>query len=120
MLFLFFAPALLTAVNKKVGEKSWEGVASYYHNKFNGRLTANGEIFSNKKLTAANNFLPLGTWVRVTNLSNRKSVVVKINDRMNKRNKRLIDMSHESAKRLGYIHDGLAKVRIEVIPRPKK
>ena len=56
-------------------------MASFYSNKFNGRKTANGEIFNNQKLTAAHNTLPLGTYVRVTNLRNGRSVVVKINDR---------------------------------------
>ncbi len=114
---LFCLPALLEAGNKKVAKNAWEGTASYYHNMFEGRKTANGEIFRQKKLTAANNFLPLGTWVRVTNISNGKSVVVKINDRMNKRltHRRLIDMSREGARRLGYIHAGLAKVRMEVL-----
>ena len=113
---LFCLPALLEAGNKKVAKNIWEGTASYYHNMFEGRKTANGEVFRQKKLTGANNFLPLGTWVRVTNISNGKSVVVKINDRMNKRMTRLIDMSRESARQLGYIHAGLAKVRMEVLP----
>lgn len=117
---LLISPQLAHAQYSKKANGVWEGTASYYHNKFNGRLTANGEVFSNGKMTAANNFLKLGTWVRVTNLSNGKSVVVKINDRMNKKNRRLIDMSRAAAKRLGYINAGLTKVRIEVIPKPKK
>ncbi len=56
-------------------------IASYYHNKFNGRKTANGEIFNNSKLTAAHKTLDFGTMVRVTNIVNNKSVIVKINDR---------------------------------------
>lgn len=57
------------------------GVASYYHNKFNGRKTASGEVFSNNKLTAAHRTYPFGTYLKVTNVVNRKSVVVKVNDR---------------------------------------
>lgn len=57
------------------------GVASYYHNKFNGRKTASGEVFSNNKLTAAHRTYPFGTYLKVTNVANGKSVVVKINDR---------------------------------------
>ena len=57
------------------------GVASYYHNKFNGRKTASGEVFSNNKLTAAHRTYPLGTYLKVTNVVNGKSVVVKVNDR---------------------------------------
>ena len=58
------------------------GTASYYANKFEGRLTANGEIFSQQKMTAACNVLPLGTWIKVTNLYNGRSVIVKVNDRL--------------------------------------
>ncbi|WP_424651441.1 septal ring lytic transglycosylase RlpA family protein [Capnocytophaga gingivalis] len=57
------------------------GVASYYHNKFNGRKTASGEVFSNNKLTAAHRTYPFGTYLKVTNVANGKSVVVKVNDR---------------------------------------
>lgn len=57
------------------------GVASYYHNKFNGRKTASGEVFSNNKLTAAHRTYPFGTYLKVTNVANGKSVLVKVNDR---------------------------------------
>ncbi len=100
---------------KKVTEKAWKGIASYYHPKFNGRKTSNGEIFSNKKLTCANNFLALGTYIRVTNPKNGKSVVVKVNDRMNQKNKRLIDLSQEAASRLGLLSQGLGEVSIELL-----
>lgn len=115
-------PAILEAGNKKVSKNVWEGTASYYHNMFEGRKTANGEIFRQSKLTAANNYLPLGTMVRVTNLKNGKTVVVKINDRMAKRltHVRLIDMSREAARRLGYLNAGLAKVRMEVLGKNYK
>jgi rare lipoprotein A len=100
---------------KKVASNRWKGIASYYHNKFNGRKTSSGEIFSNSKLTAANNFLKLGTLVKVTNIENGLSVFVKINDRMHKTNKRLIDLSYAAAKHLGFTKKGLAIVEIEVI-----
>lgn len=99
----------------KIAKKKWQGIASYYHPKFNGRKTSTGEIFSNEKLTAANNFLRLGTMVRVTNPSNGLSVVVKINDRMNKNNKRLIDLSQAAARKLDLIHQGIGHVEIEVL-----
>src|SRR5688572_8465440 len=67
------------------------GTASFYHDKFIGRQTANGEVFSQKKLTAAHNSLPLGTLIKVTNLHNDKSVIVKVNDRLHKYNPRLVD-----------------------------
>jgi rare lipoprotein A len=110
-LFPFFISAQTPALQKSV----WEGVASYYHAKFNGRRTASGEKFSNEALTAANNFLKLGTRVRVTNLKNGKMVEVVINDRMNARNKRLIDLSAAAAKALGFFGNGLCRVKIEII-----
>jgi rare lipoprotein A len=91
------------------------GIASFYANKFNGRRMANGGIFNQKNLTAASNTLPLNVWVRVTNLRNKESVLVKITDRMHKRNKRLIDLSKASAHKLGYTGWGLAKVKVEVM-----
>ena len=91
------------------------GTASFYANSFNGKKTANGEIYSHKKMTAACNVLPLGTWVRVTNLRNGKSVVVKNNDRLHARMKRIVDLSKEAADKLNYIKSGLTRVRVEVL-----
>jgi rare lipoprotein A len=100
---------------KKVSPTEWKGTASFYHPKFEGRKTSTGEIFSNLKFTAANNFLPLGTSVRITNPKNGQSIVVKINDRMNKNNKRLVDLSQAAAKKLGLIKQGIGEVVMEVI-----
>jgi rare lipoprotein A len=106
-----------TKQEKKSGGKPkiQYGMASFYSNKFNGRKTANGEIFNNQKLTAAHNTLPLGTYVRVTNLRNKRSVVVKINDRLHHKNKRIIDLSRTAATKLGYIKSGLTRVKVEVL-----
>ena len=95
------------------------GTASFYSNSFNGKKTANGEIYSHKKMTAACNVLPLGTWIRVTNLRNGKSVVVKTNDRLHARMKRVVDLSREAAEKLGYVKSGLTRVRVEVIGKKK-
>src|SRR4029079_350734 len=95
------------------------GTASYYSNSFNGKKTANGEIYSHKKMTAACNVLPLGTWIRVTNLRNGKSVVVKTNDRLHTRMKRVVDLSREAADKLDYVKSGLTRVRVEVIGKKK-
>lgn len=92
------------------------GTASFYANKFDGRKTANGEIFSQQKLTAACNLLPLGTWIRVTNLRNGRSVIVKINDRLHPRMKRIVDLSRIAAQQLNYLRSGLTKVKVEVLP----
>jgi len=95
------------------------GTASFYANKFNGRKTANGEVFSQDKLTAAHNSLPFGTWIKVTNLKNKKSVVVRVNDRLAHDNKRLVDLSRAGASKLGYTSRGLTKVKIEVLGKKK-
>ncbi|MDP9042122.1 MAG: septal ring lytic transglycosylase RlpA family protein, partial [Bacteroidota bacterium] len=73
-------------------DKIHYGTASFYANKFEGRETATGEIFSQKKISGASNILPLNHWVRVINTRNNISIVLRINDRMHKNNKRLIDL----------------------------
>lgn len=92
-----------------------EGTASYYGKRFQGRRTANGEIFSMDSLTAAHKRLPLGTVVRVINQKNGLAVVVRINDRLPIYSKRQIDLSRAAATRIEMIHDGLAKVQIEAV-----
>ena len=72
------------------------GVASYYHNKFNGRKTASGEVFSNNKLTAAHRTYPFGTYLKVTNVANGKSVVVKVNDRGPFTKEKELDLSRKA------------------------
>lgn len=104
-----------TAAPKKEKNKILYGTASYYANKFEGRKTANGEIFSQQKMTAACNVLPFGTWIRVTNLKNGRSVVVRINDRLHPRMTRVVDLSRTAASKLGYIRAGLARVKVEVL-----
>ncbi|HLO79635.1 MAG TPA: septal ring lytic transglycosylase RlpA family protein [Chitinophagaceae bacterium] len=91
------------------------GTASFYADKFEGKRTANGDVFTQKGMTAAHNSLPLGTWIRVTNLSNKKTVVVKVNDRLHHKNTRLVDLSKAAAKKLGYTGKGLSKVRVDVL-----
>ena len=106
-----------TATNAKSSKSKrvLYGLASFYANKFEGKKTANGEIFSQKKLTCACNVLPLGTWIRVTNLRNGRTVVVKTNDRLHPRMKRIIDLSKAAAVKLGYVGAGLTRVKIEVL-----
>ncbi|MFQ3596923.1 MAG: septal ring lytic transglycosylase RlpA family protein [Chloroherpetonaceae bacterium] len=93
-----------------------EGMATYYADEFHGRKTASGETYDMNKLTAASVDLPLGTPVRVTNLENRKSVVVRINDRMPKNTKgRIIDLSLAGAKAIDMVQSGVVRVRVEVL-----
>jgi rare lipoprotein A len=112
-------PAKVKTVNTK---RVLYGLASFYHNKFNGRKTANGEIFSQKKLTCACNVLPLGTWIKVTNMRNGRTVVVKTNDRLHPRMKRIIDLTRAAAVQLGYVSNGITRVKVEVLgkkaPKP--
>jgi len=91
------------------------GTASFYADKFIGKKTANGDIFSQDKMTAAHNTLPLGTWIRVTNLRNKEVVIVRVNDRLHRRNPRLVDLSKSAAKKLGYTGQGLTQVKVEVL-----
>jgi len=95
------------------------GTASYYANKFNGRRMANGDVFSQHNMTAACNIVSLNTYVRVTNLRNRRNVVVKITDRMHPNNPRLIDLSRSAASQLGYTGHGLTKVKMEILGKER-
>ena len=104
-------PAATAAKSKKV----LYGMASFYANNFNGKKTASGEIFSQAKFTCACNVLPLGTWIKVTNLRNGRSVVVKTNDRLHPRMKRIIDLTRVAATKLGYVSHGLTRVKVEVL-----
>lgn len=105
--------------HKAAATKVQYGVASFYADKFEGRKTYTDEIFTQKKLTAASNTLPMHTWVRVTNLRNHRTVVVRINDKMHPHNKRLIDLSHAAAEQLGYTGRGLTRVRVDVLGKKK-
>ncbi len=89
--------------------------ASYYHDKFNGRKTASGEIFSNSKLTAAHRTLPFGTKVKVTNLRNGESVVVVINDRGPFVGKRALDLSKAAFDEIGSLSRGVMPIEYQII-----
>ena len=96
-----------------------EGAASWYGDAFHGRLTANGEVYDMTHLTAAHPTLPLPSYARVTNLKNKTSVIVRINDRGPFERGRLIDLSKRAAEMLDYKHSGTAKVRVEYVgPAP--
>lgn len=91
------------------------GVASWYGHDFHGRRTANGETYDMNALTAAHTTLPMPTIVRVTNLDNGRSVVVRINDRGPFAEDRIIDMSRAGARELDFERNGLARVRVAVL-----
>lgn len=92
-----------------------KGIASWYGPNFHGKLTANGEIYDQNELTAAHKTLPLPSIVRVTNLENGKSLIVRVNDRGPYASGRIIDMSKRSAELLGFKNQGIAKVRVQVL-----
>ena len=91
------------------------GMASWYGRPFHGRLTANGEIFDSTAISAAHPTMPLPSYVRVTNLNNDRSIVVRVNDRGPFRDDRLIDVSEQTAALLGFRRHGLTRVRVEYV-----
>ncbi len=96
------------------------GVASWYGTKFHGRLTSNGEVYDLYKMTAAHKTLPIPVYVRVTNLENGRSAVVRVNDRGPFHGDRLIDLSYAAAVKLGFADKGTARVEIELIEPDNK
>jgi rare lipoprotein A len=113
------APQKTPAKRVKKTAKIQYGMASFYHSKFQGRKTSSGEKYDQDKMTAAHNGLPMNTWIRVTNIKNGRTVVVKINDRLHHRNERLVDLSRSAASKLGYIGRGITRVKVEVLGKIK-
>ena len=109
--FVFFLQCLFLPLIAQVQT----GKASFYADKFEGSSTASGEKYKHSKLTAAHKSLPFGTKVRVTNLANNQSVEVIINDRGPYVDGRIIDVSKSAAEQLGFVNQGLAEVKLEVI-----
>ncbi|MGH6924592.1 MAG: septal ring lytic transglycosylase RlpA family protein [Propylenella sp.] len=93
------------------------GLASWYGSSFHGRITANGEIFDRNAISAAHPTMPLPSYVRVTNLNNDRSIVVRVNDRGPFKDGRLIDVSEQTAALLGFRRHGLTQVRVEYVSR---
>lgn len=107
-------------LNKKGDSTTvYYGIASYYADKFTGRPTASGASYSHSGNTAACNVLPLGTWIRVTNLRNNKKIVLQVNDRLHSKNNRVVDVTKSAAAKLGYIKSGLTRVKVEVLGKKK-
>jgi len=100
--------------NIKVGDVI-TGVSSWYGPNFHGKLTANGEVFDQYGVTAAHKTLPLGTVVRVTNIDNGKSIILRINDRGPYIGNRILDCSYGAATKLGFKDLGTANVKIKII-----
>ncbi len=92
-----------------------EGIASWYGTKFQGRPTANGETYNLYAMTAAHRTLPIPAYVKVTNLDNNRTAVVRVNDRGPFHDQRVIDLSYAAAVKLGYAKSGTARVRVEAV-----
>lgn len=114
-LMSFYTFSLAKAERPDSAQVRKAGIASFYNDKYQGRTTTSGESYDKNDLTAAHNSLPMGTRLRVTNLKNNRSVIVKVNDRLQHSSKRLIDVSKKAAKELGFISAGLTKVKIEIL-----
>lgn len=113
-LFIFHTPEYISDSFQQDPIKQ-KGIASYYGYKFHGKRTASGELFNMKELTAAHKTLPFNTFVRVTNLKNKKSVIVRINDRGPYSPKRIIDVSRAAAEKIDMVQSGIIDVEIEVL-----
>lgn len=96
-----------------------DGVASWYGPGFHGLRTANGEVFDQNALSAAHTTLPMPSFVRVTNLENGRSLVLRVNDRGPFVDDRIIDVSRRAAQLLGFMNQGTAHVRVEAVPAPE-
>lgn len=92
------------------------GFAAFYHMAFQGRRTASGEAFDHGGLTAAHKTLPFGTLVRIINLKNKKSLVVRVNDRGPMQPDRVIDVTRRAAGLLGFLNQGMTRVALEILP----
>jgi rare lipoprotein A len=108
LLFSFIAISFIASC----GYTTRKGLASYYADSYEGKTTANGEVYRQNKITAAHKTLPFGTKVEVTNLSNNKSVVVRINDRGPFVRGRIIDLTKAAAKEIEMVGAGVTKVKI--------
>jgi rare lipoprotein A len=91
------------------------GKASFYHNKFDGHGTSNGEVFRQGKFTCAHKSLPFGTWLKVTCTKNNNVVYVRVNDRLPKSSKRSIDLALVAAEKLNFVRSGITQVTMETV-----
>lgn len=106
------------APQTQLTEFSEVGIASWYGNKFHGHLTSNGERYNMFSMTAAHKTLPLPSYVRVTNLENNQSAIVRVNDRGPFHQDRIIDLSYSAAYKIGMLQRGTARVKVELLKSP--
>lgn len=116
---VFLIAFVLLSHEQFYGQVTENGVASYYNDALEGRKTASGELYQQKKLTAAHRTLPFDTKIKVTNLRNKRYVVVRINDRGPFVEGRILDLSKEAAIRLDFLDQGLTEVRLDIVEKKK-
>ena len=109
------ADGIKAGEKKPPSGKTFRGLASYYGPKFNGRKTANGEVFNMHGLTCAHKTLPFNTWLEVKNLANGRTVIVRVNDRGPFVGNRVIDLSQGAAKEIHMIEAGVQEIEFTVI-----
>jgi rare lipoprotein A len=112
LILLFIVLALVLFFENHEPPYTETGTASYYANSLQGNLTANGEIYNHDSLTAAHRTLPLGTFIKVENLDNGKTVVVKVNDRGPFVQNRILDLSRSAFKEISPLSKGIVEVKI--------
>ncbi len=115
MIKYFFLSIILIIFSVNIHAHQLSGKASWYGPKFHGNKTANGEIFDMYGISAAHKTLPFGTYVRVENLDNNKTIKVRINDRGPFVKNRIIDLSYGAAKKIGFVNKGTANVRLTIL-----
>ena len=122
ILFVFIFLHYISFGQKSAGtdkkQKATTGTCSFYAKSLEGAKTATGEVFHHNGMSAASNLFKLNTWVRITNLQNGKSILVRINDRMSKGMEaigRVADLTRNAAQQLGFLAKGLTKVRVEAV-----
>jgi len=119
LLLTIFLLLIATPIYAK-GKKVQIGKGSWYGKKFQGKLTANGEHYNMYDFTAAHRTFPFNSMVKVTNIKNGRSVIVRVNDRGPYHGGRIIDLSYLAAKKLGYLKKGVAKLKIQLLYKKSK
>lgn len=112
---ILFSVFLILWISNSCAQHTETGYASYYNDKLEGKQTANGEVYRMDELTAAHRTLPFNTKIKVTNLSNNKTVIVRVNDRGPYAKGRILDLSKKAAVKLDFIDRGVIKIKLEVI-----
>ena len=115
----------LNSVSKKTGgnvqntREQMDGIASWYGPNFHNKKTANGEIYNQNAYTVAHKILPLGSIIKITNLENSKKIYARVNDRGPYKKERIVDVSKRIATELGFINNGTARVKLDIVSYPK-